>query len=172
MRGGFTLRGETVNGWHYPPLGIGAPGDADDVRATVALSGLAALEAVEATYTRADDDNHGAPLNGANRYTLTIPPNVPAGAFWSLSMYQLEPDGRLFFTENPIRRFAIGDRTPGLTPNADGSITIALQRDAPASSANWLPTPAGPFVVTFRFYLPEAPILNGVWRLPPVTRLS
>jgi hypothetical protein len=170
MRGGFTLRGETVNGWHYPPPGAGAPGDADDVRAAIALSGLAALEAVEATYTRADDDNHGEPLNGANRYTLTIPPNVPAGAFWSLSMYQLEPDGRLFFTENPIQRFAIGDRTPGLAPNVDGSITIALQREAPASTANWLPTPAGPFVVTFRFYLPEPPILNGTWRLAPVTR--
>lgn len=172
LRGGFTLRGQTIAGWHYPPPGVGAPGDADDVRAAVALSGLAALEAVEATYARADDDNNGEPLNGARAYTLTIPANVPAGAFWSLSMYQLESDGRLFFTQNPLQRFAIGDRTTGLRPNADGSHTIALQHAQPADTSNWLPTPAGPFVVTFRIYLPQPPILTGDWRLPAVTRVA
>lgn len=172
LRSGFTLRGQTLNGWHYPPAGVGAPGDADDVRAAVALSGLAALEAAEATYARADDDDHGEPLTGEHAYTLTIPPNVPAGAFWSLSMYQLESDGRLFFTENAINRFAIGDRTPGLAANADGSYTIALQRNEPSAGRdNWLPTPAGAFVVTFRAYLPQTPILGGTWRLPAVLRL-
>lgn len=172
LRTGFALRGETLNGWHYPPAGVGAPGDADDVRAAVALSGLAALEAAEATYARADDDNHGDPLTGEHAYTLTIPANVPAGAFWSLSMYQRENDGRLFFTENALNRFAIGDRTRGLMANADGSYTISLQRNEPsAGRANWLPTPAGAFVITFRAYLPQTPMLNGTWRLPAVVRL-
>lgn len=171
LRTGFSLRGDIVSGWRYPPPGVGAPGDADDVRAAVALSGLAALEPIEATYARADEDERGDALNGANVYQLIIPPNVPASAFWSLSMYELEPDGRLFFTQNPIGRYAIGDRTPALAHNADGSITITLQRDRPTSNAtNWLPTPAGRFVVTFRFYLPQPAILSGAWRLSPLTR--
>ncbi len=171
LRTGFSLRGDIVSGWRYPPPGVGAPGDADDVRAAVALSGLAALEPIEATYARADEDDRGEALNGADAYQLTIPPDVPANAFWSLSMYELESDGRLFFTQNPIGRYAIGDRTPDLARNDDGSITIALQRDRPASNdTNWLPTPAGQFVVTFRFYLPQPAILTGAWRLSPLTR--
>lgn len=172
LRTGFTLRGETLSGWHYPPPGVGSKSGADDVRAAVALSGLAALEVEEATYARADTDSAGAPLNGAHRYTLTIPPNVPASAFWSLSMYQLEPDARLFFTENPINRFSIGDRTPGIARNADGSMTIALQADAPTDTANWLPAPRGPFVITFRAYLPQPAMLNHSWRLPAVQRAT
>jgi hypothetical protein len=172
LRTGFTLRGETLSGWHYPPPGVGSQSGADDVRAAVALSGLAALEVEEATYARADTDAAGAPLNGAHRYTLTIPPNVPASAFWSLSMYQLEPDARLFFTENPINRFSIGDRTPGIARNADDSMTIALQADAPTDTANWLPAPRGPFVITFRAYLPQPAMLNHSWRLPAVQRAT
>lgn len=170
LRTGFTLRGETFSGWHYPPPGVGSSSGADDVRAAVALSGLAALEVEEATYARADADAAGQPLNGQHRYSLTIPPDVPASAFWSLSMYQLEPDARLFFTENSINRFSIGDRTPGITRNADGSMTIALQADAPTDTANWLPAPRGPFVITFRAYLPQAPLLTRAWRLPAVER--
>jgi len=170
LRTGFTLRGETLSAWHYPPPGVGSQTAADDVRAAVALSGLAALEVEEATYARADTDAAGDALDGQHRYTLTIPANVPASAFWSLSMYQLEPDGRLFFTENPINRFSIGNRTPGIARNADGGMTIALQADAPADGANWLPTPRGPFVVTFRAYLPQPPMLTRAWRLRPVQR--
>jgi len=172
LRTGFTLRGETLSGWHYPPPGVGSQTAADDVRAAVALSGLAALEVEEATYARADTDAAGVALDGQHRYTLTIPANVPASAFWSLSMYQLEPDGRLFFTENPISRFSIGNRTPGIARNADGGMTVALQADAPADGANWLPAPRGPFVITFRAYLPQPTMLSRAWQLPAVQRLT
>jgi len=172
LRSGFALHGETFSGWRYPPAGVGSASGADDVRAAVALSGLAALEVEEATYARADTDAAGAPLSGQNRYTLTIPANVPASAFWSLSMYQLEPDGRLFFTENPIQRFSIGDRTPGVTRNEDGSITLLLQADAPPTSSNWLPSPRAGFVVTFRAYIPQPALINRTWRLSGIERTS
>lgn len=170
LRTGFALRGETLSGWHYPPPGVGSQSAPDDVRAAVALSGLAALEAVEATYARADTDDRGEALSGQHRYTLTIPANVPTSAFWSLAMYQMEPDGRLFFSENPINRFAVGDRTAGIVRSANGDITIALQADRPADTANWLPAPRGPFVITFRAYLPQPSMLTRAWRLPAVQR--
>lgn len=173
LRQGFLLGGETVSGWTYPPPGVGSSRASDEVRAAVALSGLAALEADEATYARADIDQMGEALTGARAYTLTIPADVPARAFWSLSMYQLEPDGRLFFTENPIARYSIGDRTPGLLRNNDGSAAVLMQHGRPDdTSANWLPTPPGPFVITFRVYLPERAMTSGSWRLPPIRRLD
>ena len=56
-------------------------------------------------------------------------------------MYELMDDGRLFFTANPINRYAIGDRTSGLRKNADGSIDILIQHEPPGGDKelNWLP---------------------------------
>ncbi|MEZ5955816.1 MAG: DUF1254 domain-containing protein [Hyphomonadaceae bacterium] len=171
MRQGFALRGEYVAGWRYPPHGIGEASASFQVRAAVALSGLAALDAKEATYGRAQEDTSGAALDGANAYELVVPNNVPASAFWSVSMYQLEADGRLFFVDNPIHRYAVGDRSSGIARNTDGSISIRMQRGAPRDSGNWLPTPQGPFALIFRAYLPQEPWLSGAWRLPAVRRL-
>jgi hypothetical protein len=63
-------------------------------------------------------------------------------AFWSLTMYDV-PD--FYLVANPIARYSIGDRTPGLHTGPDGSVTIYLQADSlgPDGEANWLPTPAG-----------------------------
>ena len=97
-------------------------------------------------YFQATTDGDGADLTGANRYVWRVPPGgVPADAFWSLTMYQAEADGRFFLVENPIKRFSVGDRTEGLVKNADGSIDILIQRDQPTGemAANWLPAPAG-----------------------------
>ena len=77
------------------------------------------MEPAEAVYPSAETDNRGDFLTGAHRYRLHIPVGgIPVDVFWSLSMYELMPDGRLFFLENPIKRYAIGDRTRGLKKNA------------------------------------------------------
>jgi hypothetical protein len=163
----------TGDGWSASPPGIGTADATDTIRAAVALGGLGALPKEEAVYWSATLDRDGAELDGGQRYRLTIPAEVPAGAFWSLSMYERLPDGRLFYVDNPIQRFAIGDRTPDLTRNPDGSLTLTIQAADPGDKAlNWLPAPkAGPFTLTFRAYRPEAPILSGTWRLPAVERL-
>ncbi len=60
-------------------------------------------------------------------------------------MYDL-PD--FYLVANPIDRYSIGDRTPGLLYGDDGALTIVVQHDEPSGAddrANWLPTPAGPF---------------------------
>jgi hypothetical protein len=85
-------------------------------------------------------------------------------------MYERTFDGRQFFTENPLKRYAIGDRTPGLTSNADGSLDIWISSRDPGAErqANWLPAPTGPFTMTLRAYLPARALLNGDYRLPLV----
>jgi hypothetical protein len=69
------------------------------------------------------------------------------------------------FVENPIKRYSIGDRTPGFTPAGDGSITIYLQHKSPGADkeSHWLPTPDGPFGMALRLYWPNQDILDGTW---------
>jgi hypothetical protein len=66
-----------------------------------------------------------------------------------------------------------GDRTAGLRRNLGGSITFALQAEAPTDPvlrANWLPVPSGPFYLIMRTYDPQAPILEGQWAPPQLLR--
>jgi hypothetical protein len=162
----------TDDGWSTSPPGIGTAQASDAVRAAVALGGLGALPVEEAVYWTATLGKDRAELDGGTgRYRLTIPADVPASAFWSLSMYERLPDGRLFYIENPLDRYAVGNRTPGLMRNADGSLSLLLSAEAPADQTNWLPAPKGPFTLIFRAYLPRPPLKDGSWRLPPVEKL-
>ncbi len=170
LKAGLAATGDTVDGWSYPKFAIGNYGDDDDLRSFVALGGLGALPRVEAMYLSARSDAAGAPLDGSKAYTVHLPPNLPVGAFWSLTMYQIEADGRLFFAPNDLNRFAVGDRSPQLRSNRDGSYDIFVQSTKPGGerAVNWLPAPKGRFSLVFRGYLPRAPLLDGSFRLLPV----
>lgn len=159
-----------VEGWSYPKATLGDYGQDYLYRAAVALGGLGALPPAEAMYMRAEGDGKGL-FNDDLVRRLTLPAKVPVNAFWSLSMYEATPDGQFFFTENPISRFALGDRTKGLKRSIDGSLDIWISRTDPGGqrSANWLPAPKmGPFGLFFRAYLPKADLLDGRWRLPAI----
>ena len=153
-------------------LGFGGP----IAGAAVALGGLAALPPVEAIYPMREADDAGLPLDGRHRYRVRVgAAGVPCDAFWSLTVYERHPDGRLFFVDNPIDRYALGDRTPGLVRGADGSIDLWLQRDPPtdpAARANWLPAAAGPMTLALRAYLPRPALREGRAALPSVERLG
>lgn len=170
LRNGLVEAGTTTDGWSYPDFAIGEYGDNDLLRSRVALGGLGALPRVEAMYLTARTDKDGAPLDGSKAYSVTIPRGVPTGAFWSVTMYAQESDGRLFFVPNDISRFAVSDQSPQLRSNRDGSYEIFVQAPKPSGErvVNWLPAPRGKFVLVFRGYLPRAPFLDGSFRLPPV----
>lgn len=162
---------ETVNGWVYPRFNMALYGDDDDLRAVVALGGLAALPRVEAIYLSAARDGEGRVLTGDRSWRLKIPAGLPVGGFWSLTMYERAPDGRFHFVPNELNRFAVGDRSRHLVRYADGSIELFIQHGKPSGErvVNWLPAPRGPFMLMFRAYLPGAGLLDGSVRLPAVT---
>ena len=70
-----------------------------------------------------------------------------------------------YFEDNPINRYAIGDQTPGLKVNTDGSLDIYLQKAIPGADkeSNWLPALEGAFSANLRHYLPQPQVLNGHW---------
>jgi hypothetical protein len=135
-----------------------------------ARAGLWGNHGYEAAYPMIHLDADGKQLNGASAYTLTFQQPPPVDAFWSLTMYDT-PD--YYLVANPINRYSIGDRTPGLNYSPDGALTIVMQHerpDDPGEAANWLPTPAGDFRPILRLYQPGKEILDGTYELPPVVR--
>ncbi len=136
-------------------------------RAVVARAGLWGNHGYEASYSFAWQDENGEDLVGSRSFRLTLSPPPPVDAFWSLTMYDV-PD--FYLVANPIERYAIGDRTPGLRYGADGSVTIVIGKDAPEGDeeANWLPAPDGRFRPVLRMYQPRPPVLDGTYVLPPI----
>ncbi|MFO1197624.1 MAG: DUF1254 domain-containing protein [Burkholderiaceae bacterium] len=162
-----------IPGWSAGRATMGDWGTDYAYRAFVALGGLLALPHAEAIYLAANADATRAPLDGRHRYRLRIPAQgLPVDAFWSLTLYQVEPDGRRFLVENPLGRYSIGDRTPGLRHGPDGSLDLAIQHPTPADAANWLPAPSGRFDLFLRAYQPRADFLDGRVPLPPVERID
>ena len=100
------------------------------LRAGAARSGLWGNHGYEAAYAMVYQDADGNQLNGGSRYQLRFGQTPPVGAFWSVTMYDTP---NFFLVANPIGRYSIGDRTPGLNIADDGSLTIFMQRDEPQS---------------------------------------
>lgn len=140
-------------------------------RAVAARGGLWGNHGYEADYEIAWTDADGQPLDGANVYELRLVTPPPVDAFWSLTMYDTP---RFYLVDNPIDRYSIGDRTPGLVTAADGSITITMSHASPGPGreANWLPAPAGKFRPILRMYQPRQAVLDRSYKLPPIRRIS
>lgn len=167
--------GREVGGWVYPAANTGNFFQDYVGRARIAIAGLAALPPAEATYLAAIPPE-GRLFDGDGPWRLRFPAGQlpPVDAFWSLTMYEAQADGAFFLTENPIDRYTIGDRTPGLMPNEGGSLDIWIARTSPGDdrAANWLPAPArGPFLVILRAYLPGAEIVAQTYVPPAIERV-
>ncbi len=171
LKGGMAAAGEAVDGWSYPKAAIGDYGDDDELRSLIALGGLGALPRIEAMYLSARTDGAGVPLDGTKSWRVKLPPRLPVGAFWSLTMYAADDSGRLFFVPNDLNRFAVGSQAKHLRSERDGSYEIFVQATKPSGErvVNWLPAPKGQFALVWRAYLPGQPLLDGSFRLPPVT---
>ncbi|WP_331586600.1 DUF1254 domain-containing protein, partial [Phenylobacterium sp.] len=168
--------GERRGGWAFPRQDLGDFRQDYDYRAQVALSGLAAMPLEEAVYMRALNAQGHDEIDSRVAWRLRFPAGQtpPVDAFWSLTAYEITPEGQGFLVDNPIDRYAIGDRTPGLVRGRDGAleILIAPKDPGPAHRANWLPAPSSgrPMVLSLRAYLPRPELATGIYRVPDVVR--
>ena len=149
------------------------------MRAAAAKGGIYGNDAVEATYPYTRTDAAGETLEGSkHNYTITFPAGQqpPVNAFWSVTMY----DGKSqFLIKNPINRYLINSpMLPGMKKNADGSLTLYIQKDSPvkAKEANWLPAPNDTIYLVIRLYWPKEtppsilPAGSGTWQPPAVVQ--
>ncbi|MCB0864210.1 MAG: DUF1254 domain-containing protein [Solirubrobacterales bacterium] len=160
------------DGWSFSRRDAGDFGLDYAYRATVASAGLASNIRSEAFYPQAHVDSDGKPLKGSRDYVVKFAAGQlpPVRAFWSMTMY----DSEHWLVDNPINRYAVGDRTDGLIYGKGGSLKIYISHDAPAGNkaANWLPSPEGSFQLNLRLYEPQPSAYSGAWEPPKVIRLK
>lgn len=174
---------KNINGWNVGAFfGDEAFFNGDWLmRAGAAKGGLLGNDAVEAMYPYTRTDAAGEALDGSkHKYTITFAPGQlpPVNAFWSVTMY----DGKSqFLVKNPINRYLINSpMLSAMKKDADGSLTLYLQKDSPGADkeANWLPAPDDKIYLVMRLYWPKPtppsilPAGAGTWQPPGIKRVS
>ena len=174
---------KSVNGWSIGSFF----GDRDFyktnwlMRAGAAKGGIFGNDAVEAMYPFTRTDEKGETLDGSkHNYTITFPAGAlpPVNAFWSVTMY----DGKShLLIKNPIDRYLLNSpMLPAMKKNADGSLTLYIQKDSPgkALEANWLPAPNDKIYLVMRLYWPKdtppsiLPPGEGTWKPPGIVQAN
>jgi len=160
-----------TDGWSFTTK-TGIYGTDYLMRALITAIGLGANRPQDAVYPTSQKDAEGKAYDGANKYVMRFPKGElpPVEGFWSLTMY----DGAYFFVPNPINRYSISPRQ-NLKTNPDGSVDLYIQKDSPGpdKESNWLPAPAGKFILMLRMYWPNESnpsIIDGTWTIPPVRK--
>ena len=105
------------------------------MRAAAAKAGIYGNDAVEAMYPITRD---GRRRRAARRQQAQLHADLPrravppVNAFWSVTMY----DGKTqLLIKNPINRYLINSpMLPNMKKNADGSLTLYIQKDSPAQT--------------------------------------
>ncbi len=162
----FKDSGTMENGWTYS-LKTGVYGTDYLQRAFVTAIGLGANRPQDAVYPTSEVDGNGKPYDGATKYVLHFEKGQepPVNGFWSLTMY----DKNFFFVPNSLNRYTLSSRF-NFKYNEDGSLDFYIQKDSPGKDkeSNWLPSPAGKFILMLRLYWPKESMLDGSWKVPPV----
>ncbi len=163
--------GRVANHWSMNTDTVGVYGNYYLKRAMIAQVGLGANVPEDAIYPFSLGDDAGAPLEGANNYTIHFDNGAtpPVDAFWSLTLY----DNEGFQVANSLDRFAVSSWMP-FHYNPDGSLDLYFQNESPGKDkeANWLPAPKGPFTLTMRLYAPKSAALTGRWNPPPIVKVQ
>ncbi len=113
---------------------------------------ISSVVGLGAKYAGAYKDSDGNYLDGSNTYEITIPANVPAKLFWSLTAYDFDtasglPAGQTYPSLNSLN---------DLDYNKDGSVTLYFAPEQPEGKKNWIKTiPNKGWFSLIRLYGPD-----------------
>jgi hypothetical protein len=115
-------------------------------------------------------DKNGQSFDGSKNYRLTVPADAPVRQYWSATVYDRATHGLI----RDMPRSGRGSQSQGLQKNTDGSVDIYFGPKAPpGKESNWVPTsPSGQFEVLFRFYGPDQPLFDKMWKLPDIEQIT
>ncbi|NDI78800.1 DUF1214 domain-containing protein [Psychrilyobacter piezotolerans] len=115
-----------------------------------------------AKYAGAYKDSDGEYLRGECTYSITLPNNIPAGLFWSITAYDAETAAGV---PSNNKYPSIGDRDNPIQ-NADGSTTLwfgpSLPEGAYAENYVHIPKDTNWFAL-IRLYGPQKSLFTGEW---------
>ena len=115
-------------------------------------------------------DADGDFLMGENSYRLHMPPNVPAGNYWGVVVYDADTRG-LLNNGQPFPSIASNQK---LTLNKDGSADIYYGPEAPTDkNANWIKTvPGKGWINTIRLYSPTQAFFDQTWKPDDIEKVK
>ena len=125
------------------------------------------LPGVGSQYLAAMTDATGDAFDGARTYHVTLPADIPAGAFWSLTLYDNQTRSLLVTPQRFPRAGSQSYPTPAAQASQDGATTIVIGPDRPPDvpEGNWVQTlPGQGWFVILRFYSPAVPFFDQSWR--------
>ena len=107
------------------------------------------------------------PFDGGKTYKVTLPPDIPAAAFWSLTVYDNQSRSMLDTPQRYPRAGSQSYPTPAAEANADGSTTVYFGPELPegVKPGNWIQTaPEKGWFVILRLYSPLETFFTKKWR--------
>lgn len=112
-------------------------------------------------------DAAGNPFDGARTYKVTLPKDVPAEAFWSLTLYDNQTRSMLKTPQRYPRAGSQSYPSPAAEAAADGSTTVYFSPMQPEGVArgNWIQTdPEKGWFTLLRLYSPLPSFFDKTWR--------
>jgi hypothetical protein len=119
-----------------------------------------------ACYRDSNDDF----LMGDNVYQLTLPKNIPAKNFWSVTVYH--PDTRSLLQNGMPKPSVSTYDKPDMNP--DGTTTIWFAPEAPkGKEKNWVKTiPGEGWEILIRLYGPLEPFFEQTWKPDDIEKVK
>ena len=123
----------------------------------------AAKPGTGSAYAGAFRDAQGRYLDGGKTYKVTLPAPIPAGDFWSFTVYDNQTRSML---ETDQKLAGIDSNQRDFKKNSDGSVTVWFGPKAPAGQENnWVQTmPGKGFNVLLRLYGPLQAWFDKTWK--------
>ncbi|WP_297770402.1 DUF1254 domain-containing protein [uncultured Roseovarius sp.] len=114
-------------------------------------------------YALATTDKDGNPFDGSKTYKVQLPPNIPAGSFWSFVVYDNQTRA-LLQTDQQFP--SMGSKNEGMVVNTDSSVDVWFSPTAPEGhEGNWIQTiPGKGWNVVLRLYEPGQSWFDKTWR--------
>jgi hypothetical protein len=112
-------------------------------------------------------DADGEPFDGAKTYKVTLPKDIPARAFWSLTLYDNQTRSMLQTPQKYPRAGSQSYPSPAAVAEADGSTVVyfAPQQPAGVERGNWIQTmPGKGWFTILRLYSPLPSFFDKSWR--------
>jgi hypothetical protein len=125
------------------------------------------LTSIGSQYLFAMMDANRQYFDGAKTYKVTLPPNIPAENFWSLTVYDNMTRSMLDTPQRYPRAGSQSYPSPAAEPNSDGSTTVYFGPKQPegVKRGNWIQTmPGKGWFTILRLYGPLEPFFDKSWR--------
>ncbi|HVH90426.1 MAG TPA: DUF1214 domain-containing protein [Candidatus Acidoferrum sp.] len=133
------------------------------------------LENVGSQYLIAFLDSNDVPFDGGKTYKVTLPKDIPAARFWSLTIYDNQSRSMLDTPQKYPRAGSQSYPSPAAKANPDGSTTIYFAPTQPngVDRGNWIQTTPGKgWFTALRLYSPLKSFFDKSWKVAEIEEVK